>query len=57
MCDVMDEVSLQLSGEVEKKRILKVNKSIEKEKKYNRSQMTREERIEELKKKMASKKK
>lgn len=57
MCDVMDEVSLQLSGEEEKKRILKVNKSIEKEKKYNRSQMTREERIEELKKKMASKKK
>lgn len=57
MCDVMDEVSLQLSGEKEKKRILKVNKSIEKDKKYNRSQMTREERIEELKKKMASKKK
>ena len=54
---VMDQASLELCGEVEKKRILKNEKKFKKDEKTSKSQMSKQERIEELRKKMAKCKK
>lgn len=51
MCDVMDNVSMQLSGEEEKKRIIKDKKAYNKGKRIDNSQLTRDEQIEKLKRK------
>ena len=57
MCDMFDKVSLELSDGEEKKKTLKIHKSIEKGKKIDKSQMSKAERLEELKKKFANKNK
>ena len=57
MCDMFDKVSLELSSGEEKKKTLKIQKSIEKGKKIDKSQMTKAERLEELKKKYMNKNK
>ena len=48
MCDVMDNVSMELSGDAEKKRIKKVNRTIAKGKRVVNSQMSKQDRINEL---------
>ena len=56
MCDIMDGVSMNLSGEDEKKRILKASREFAKGNRILKSQMSRDERIEEFKKKASKKK-
>ena len=56
MCDVLNTASLSLSGEKEKKRVLKVTKSIQKDEKLINSQLPRQARVEELKRQVANKK-
>ncbi len=57
MCDVMESAAFSMSGETEKKKMLKRNKSIQKNERILSSQMSNKERIEEFRKKMAHKKK
>ena len=44
----MDNVSMELSGDAEKKRIKKVNRTIAKGKRVVNSQMSKQDRINEL---------
>ena len=48
MCEVMDAASFALSGVEQRKKILKTNKVIAKGKRMVNSQMSRQDRIQEL---------